>query len=139
MTFTRGTDAKEALGIGVFTPLVKEFREFFGKYFLQFFWFPPSNEWSSIKSSYKNIIDAGGGNVNKFLILFQSIHPKPISDLKYIMTDSPANIKEQFRKNNCKVSAISYYGSSKFCRKYDMMPDENSKFILVEICYAKLK
>jgi hypothetical protein len=135
MNFVRGQDVKESMGIGVFSPIIKEVRE---RILLDLsgteFWTNiPLGEWEVPKATFKSFPNKN--NVNK-LIVFLEFNKNPISEVKDLLELSQWSIKSQFEKNNCKVFQMNYYTTEKYCRKYEFEPDEDSSFLIMEIAYS---
>jgi hypothetical protein len=145
MAFTRGNDAKETLGLGVFSPLVKEMKEYFDTSVLS-----GTSYWSNsphvpieydrksgIPPEYKNVTDSTGGNAHRFLVLLKAKVRDPLSGSKENIRSMQSSIKGKFQRLGCKISAFNYYIDGKMAKKHGMTVDEGTFSLLIEVIYSK--
>jgi hypothetical protein len=143
--FQRGIDVKEALGLGEFAPMVKTLRKKFEDCLVDG---KKEETWASNYDSRlfsiskitdeiicKNIPDAGGGNVNKFIVWVHQRNNDPI--LKEEVKSQIWRVLSTFREFNCTSKAVNFYITDKYKRKYDLPLDR--KGLILEIIYTKKK
>jgi hypothetical protein len=137
MIFKRGTDVKEALGIGE-APTVKEIREHLNEIITN-----RITVWSTTTSraenfnddiTWKSVMGNDGNNIHKLIGVtathdFASLK----SHVKFIKHD----IKGVFNSHDRKLTAINFYTTLKWFNKYGMEKIPNA--VMIEIIYSKKK
>ena len=145
ISFQRGVSVRESLGLGEFTGISKNLKDFFGKLMAggleSAIWSTESNTYSvePKEMDFKNSTDRGGGNSHKFyvrLVLndfsnYGSIKEK-IKSYKWQMAGYLSLPDEGF-----KLNTMNFYIGKKYFSKVGFEYKSNS--FLVEVVYNKIK
>jgi hypothetical protein len=138
MDFVRGESPMEALGLGEFTPIIKDIKNYVQAALVEgkTLWYYPdaTTKWdlSKMKVEFKTIQDKPSGNCHKFIFI---VSGAPLGEMKEVVVLN--SIKNKFFQNGCKVASMSFFHTEKHFKKYGFEHGQNK--LLVEIVYAKLK